>query len=194
MLVFSIAKLNYWERIGHHWQRISFILSLFFPPHSRVLLELTLPKKPLILFSQMTILAALSRLLCGVAMFTTVSRNFFNSNWRSTLWLLLLPLLAHVQYKTRHWRYVIKNLPLQASTSFFFLIFFSCLGCSNAVGEPNHGHTCFPGLGHRDANSWLIVTKALWSYKSSDFKNYGEKHFWSSLIPTHSHIRANVLW
>ena len=111
VLVFSIAKLNYWERIGHHWQRISFILSLFFPPHSRVLLELTLPKKPLILFSQMTILAALSRLLCGVAMFTTVSRNFFNSNWRSTLWLLLLPLLAHVQYKTRHWRYVIKNLP-----------------------------------------------------------------------------------
>ena len=73
-------------------------------PHSRVLLVLTLPKKLLILFSQMTILAALSRLLCGVAMFTTVSRNFFNSNWRSTLWLLLLPLLAHVQYKTRHWR------------------------------------------------------------------------------------------
>lgn len=36
---------------------------------------------------------------------------------------------------------------------FSFIYFFSCLGCSNAVGEPNHGHTCFPGLGHRDANS-----------------------------------------
>ena len=125
MLVFSIAKLNYWERIGHHWQRISFILSLFFPPHSRVLLELTLPKKPLILFSQMTILAALSRLLCGVAMFTTVSRNFFNSNWRSTLWLLLLPLLAHVQYKTRHWRYVmITTYYFTRSNMFFFFLFF----------------------------------------------------------------------
>lgn len=64
-------------------------------------------------------------------------------------------------------------------------------GCSNAVGQPYHGHPCLPGLGHRDADTRVAAEEAVWTDEGLDFEviafhlsNPVHKKFFQSFFPS----------
>lgn len=130
------------------------------------------PKRRQILFWLMITSAALSRQWCGAGMYTTASPSFFSSSWLSTLWpsLWLSPAPAsprsEICVSWKVYRYQIEcrfmntfkllKVKLFYLNIFLFRLIFCWIspgfpseGCTDVVGELDHGYFCISGLGNR---------------------------------------------